>query len=368
LAQRVLGRDFITGGVATGTEIVRLKNGLLAYRYTNGLETDDLPEMTAEVKALRDTAASYGGHLLYVAAPHKADKFSDVYPNGYPADNLNGKQDQFLRLLADADVDFLDLRAQMQKESYDYADAFYVTDHHWRSEAGIRAAATTVAALNARYGAALDESIFSLDLYNQKTYAKLFLGSQGKRVGPLYAGKDDFTVFTPKFETNVTLEIPSKQLVRTGTFAQAFLFTEYLANDPYVSNSYQSYIGASVGFRRFLNHNAPENGKKILLVRDSFAHVYTPFLSLVCAQIDEFDLRYDYGEKSLAQYVRETKPDIVLFLYNPSSLTAANFRFSAVPARFLPREKIIHRYTVSQNKGLLTQKPLRISFVRTDFP
>jgi hypothetical protein len=73
-----------------------------------------------------------------------------------------------------------------------------------------------------------------------------------------------------------------------------------------------------------VNKLAP-NDKKVLLVRDSFACAFTPFLAQSCAQLDTIDMRAFQG--TIAQYIVESKPDIVLFLYNTSALPgAANFR------------------------------------------
>lgn len=48
-------------------------------------------------------------------------------------------------------------------------------------------------------------------------------------------------------------------------------------------------------------------------------------LAQSCAQLDTIDMRAFQG--TIAQYIVESKPDIVLFLYNTSALPgAANFQ------------------------------------------
>jgi hypothetical protein len=58
------------------------------------------------------------------------------------------------------------------------------------------------------------------------------------------------------------------------------------------------------------------DGKKILLVKDSFAEVVSPFLSLGVEELHILDLRYFNG--SIKSYVAQQQPDMVVVMYNPS--------------------------------------------------
>ena len=65
--------------------------------------------------------------------------------------------------------------------------------------------------------------------------------------------------------------------------------------------------------------------KRVLLVRDSFACAFTPYLAQACAELDTIDKRA--FPQTIASYIEETKPDLVLFLYNAAEMPAAeNFQ------------------------------------------
>ena len=67
------------------------------------------------------------------------------------------------------------------------------------------------------------------------------------------------------------------------------------------------------------NHKL-EEGKKVLLLKDSFGLSTAPFLATAIRQLDVIDLRYFNG--SLERYVEESRPDIIVVMYNPKAITA----------------------------------------------
>ena len=65
------------------------------------------------------------------------------------------------------------------------------------------------------------------------------------------------------------------------------------------------------------NHLNPD-GKKIVLLRESFSCALAPFLALSCSELITIDLRYFDGD--LLDTLREIDPDLVLTLYCVSSI------------------------------------------------
>lgn len=153
----------------------------------------------------------------------------------------------------------------------------------------------------------------------------MFLGSQGKRVGTVYAGLDDFSVITPNYAADFTLTVPDKGIDRSGDYVNTLLVPEmFEKKDLYTDNPYAGYIGGDYGLCHIVNHQPP-NDKRVLLVRDSFACAFTPYLAQACAELDTIDKRA--FPQTIASYIEETKPDLVLFLYNAAEMPAAeNFQ------------------------------------------
>jgi hypothetical protein len=157
--------------------------------------------------------------------------------------------------------------------------------------------------------------LFDIRNYEVKTYPTPFLGSLGRRIGILYAGcTDKISVITPRFDSSLTVLDPSKEI--TGDFSEAIFDFSVDTGNIYTDSIYHIY-SRDISFHIIKNNRAAK--QRILIIKDSFAQVVAPFLALGVAQIDMIDLRY-FDNDSLFGYIEETKPDLVMFLYNPSML------------------------------------------------
>ena len=144
-----------------------------------------------------------------------------------------------------------------------------------------------------------------------------FLGSQGKRVGSLYAGADDFTLYTPNFPTDLTYANADGSFTRTGPFNTSVCFPERVAErDWFNGNPYTYYSGGDYGLTTITNHKNPE-GPRIVLLRESFSCALAPFLALSCSELVTIDLRHFTGD--LLDTVEALEPDLVLTLYTAST-------------------------------------------------
>lgn len=88
--------------------------------------------------------------------------------------------------------------------------------------------------------------------------------------------RDDFELIVPKFESSLTEEQPLKNEIRKGSFENTVLYMKNMKKDYYKINTYATYSGGD--FRlQIMRNNLNKKGKKILLIRDSFACVVAPF-------------------------------------------------------------------------------------------
>ena len=149
-----------------------------------------------------------------------------------------------------------------------------------------------------------------------------FLGSQGKRVGTLYAGVDDFTIYTPKFATDLTYANADGSFTRTGPFERSVCFPERVeARDWFGGNPYTYYSGGDYGLATMTNHKNPE-GPRVVLIRESFSCALAPFLALSCSELTTIDLRHFSGD--LMDTISALEPDLVLTLYTASTTSLDN--------------------------------------------
>ena len=309
--QRVLGKREVN-------ERYRLDNGQLTYI----IPKLDMHDIAANTVRFDEALKAEGVPMLYVSLLFKVDARDPQLPPGVE-DYSNDNADRFLALVREGGVDTLDLREREKAAGLDHYSLFFSTDHHWTPEAGLWAAGETAAALGERDASlAADPALFQIEQYERDEHPGIFLGSHGRRTGAWYSGMDDITVLTPRFETLLRFTVPSEGIDRTGSFAETVLFPEELEpEDPMESACYDVYCGGQYAEMRIENLSGG-NGKRLLVLQDSFDLVVLPYLALGYESVDALDLRLWSGD--LLAYIRETKPDMVLILYNPGALEDNN--------------------------------------------
>lgn len=307
-ALRLMGKRVSEDASVADYTVVRMDNGAITFC---NLETETLPDNSAaadEVAGWAQALEQAEIPLLYVAYPKKTPRTDNGLPPDIP-DWPVLKMNALVEHMRERGVDVLDLRDTFEGRG-DYSDLFYRTDHHWNIEGGFFAFQTICETLRAEYGMAMDPWFEDASHYHWDVLENWFLGSQGKRVGSLFAGVDDFTVMTPDFETDFTFSIPSRETVRNGTMEETILFPERIGEkDYYNANPYTYYAGGDYDYVTIENHRNPD-GPSILVVRDSMTCALTPFLALDCSKLTLIDTRYFQGDVAAAAL--ELQPDIVL--------------------------------------------------------
>lgn len=314
--QRLLGREVVVDMADPDYSIVKLSDGSLAFENLQTPAADATPNGYALADFADGLKARFGLPLLYIQAPQKVE--DDLLPYGV-TDYGNANADKLLSVLEETGVDHLDLRPRMREAMAEREGTrfFFRTDHHWTPEGGFEGYRALIAYLNAQYGMEAPEEYTDPDSYEKTVYKDVFLGSQGKRVGSLYAGVDDITLWKPKFETSFTYSVPLNAIERTGPFETSLLFPERVAAvDYFGGNPYTLYAGGDYNLARMVNHLNP-GGPRVLLIRDSFSCVLAPFLALNCSELITIDLRY--FKENLMDYMEWLDPDLVCVMYTASS-------------------------------------------------
>lgn len=291
-------------------KITRLENGYL----TELAHLEDVSYPAGQTLQLAEQLEQQGIPFLYVQAPYLISEENPNLPVGLE-DYSNANADALLSVLEANGVECLDLRKVLEKGEKDHYEYFFRTDHHWTPEGaflGYRAVAEKVSEM---LQIEVPQACVDRSCYGEREYADFF-GSAGKRTGLYYAGTENFTLLYPKFPTSLHLTIPEEGVDRKGDFCQAILEQSHLeAGDPFQCNYYEAYIGGQFGLVQIENELA-QNDLKLLIIKDSFALPVQGFLATWFKQIDAIDLRVDDGI-SVAKYIEETRPDLVMIFYNP---------------------------------------------------
>lgn len=325
--QNLSGRRVIQDMVA-GNTVAKLSTGALNFVNLGAAAQPDQAAVDARAEATAEFAGALeelGVPYLYVAAPQKIQRGGDTLPKGLE-ENGNATCDAYLEGLDRLGVDYIDLRPLFESNGI-YSNWFFYTDHHWKPEAAFFAWQYLAGELDVRYGIETPSILTDPNNWQTTVLEDFFLGSQGKRVGSLYAGVDDFTIYTPKFDTNLTYVNSDGSFNRSGPFEQSVCFPERVAEkDWFNGNPYTYYSGGDYGMATMINHNNPD-GPKVVLLRESFSCTMAPFLSLSCSELTTIDLRHFTGD--LMETMEELEPDLVLTLYTASTAGLDNmFEFS----------------------------------------
>ena len=281
------------------------------------------------MRQFADFCGRHGARFLYVQLPYNLDVRSRMLPAGVE-ERSNANVRKMLKSLREAGVDVVDVCAEFAATPDDVARNFYRTDHHWRNDAAFRMAGRLAAEIAARCGAPeadarLAAQLLSPESWTREVHPACFLGSLGRRTGSLFAGLDDLTVLRPRFATRMSIRIPSKGVDLSGSFEETNMrrAEEAISSSAsFVTDAYSAlYVGGI--YPQVVHENpAAPLGVRVLLIGDSFARPVEAFLSTVVRRLDVIDPRRTKGDFRLSDYVRQTNPDMVVQMINPSSFNS----------------------------------------------
>lgn len=309
-----------TLGQRMDNNVIRLKNGMLTY-----------PEYAQNVTPVAENLIEFdwfleerGTPFLYVQAPYKLDLSGELLPMGM-THHANENADGLLALLREGGVATYDLRPMFSATPELVEESFYRTDHHWTCTSALRATRPIVEQISALMpGTSLDTAYADPDQWEAHTYSKLFLGSQGKRVGIYYGGVDDMTYYTPKFDTHMSCEVSMNHYRFTqGDYGETILQMENMERDYFALSPYCVNIGGDYPLVRHRNAGAP-NRLKVLLIKDSFSLPLQAYFSTLFQEVDVVDPRY-MKACTVAQYVTLSQPDVVVMMINPDQYISKGY-------------------------------------------
>ena len=311
LMARLMGQRHMNG-------VVKLDNGhLTRLEVDYNIDRDKGLLSSEQMIKIHRKQKENNKVFLFVLAPCQVPKYEDIVPPGYE-DYSNKNGDDFLYRLEKNGIQTLDLRETMQDEGIETTDAFFVTDNHWTAETGFWGY-TKIIDFLIQTGAidSIDSKYIDISEYDVEIYENHFIGGHGKRTGIYYAGFDDFALITPKFETDMSLEIPSTEIDKKGMFSEIVFHKRKMKQGHFTQNPYSTYGYGLRNYKRYINYAAPVD-LKVLTIGDSFSQIPYTFLPLVFSSCVEVDMRRYKDDFEELYY--EYEPDIIIALSNPSQL------------------------------------------------
>lgn len=286
---RLLGKTIING--------IYLADDMLIEK----LPTPNYDEVEKSVEAINKFAAHYKKtQVSFMLAPTSAGIYNDRLPSNTPQLNQREFISETNSRLS-SDVGVIDVFETMNAEKENYI--YYRTDHHWTSYGAY--CAYRHAAANLGYNAA-DIDRFDIehasDDFTGTFYNKCFYDGVEKDIIDIYTSPNGNNI------TSVTMNDGTGE-----TTAEDIYFRDYLEG----SDKYCVFLGENKAYTNIRTDSL--NRKKILVIKDSYANSFIPFLLNHYEEIAVLDLRY--VKTSLKEYVNPDNFDQTLFLYNASTFS-----------------------------------------------
>ena len=230
-------------------------------------------------------------HLTAMVVPNAVDILRDKLPPF--ADPYD--EEIYLQKIAGALPEGVWFDSSSVLRQHSGEELYYRTDHHWKT----LSAYYTFEAWAREKGLAGD-SAFS---FRPVTVTDSFEGTIASRLG-IVGRADSIERFDPEIPFDYYLIYNQSDDIRNTVYQDSFLERK---------DKYAYFYGGNFGL---IQAKMPEHetGRKLLVIKDSYAHCFVPFTYALFDQVDMLDTRY-YNASISALIGQENYTDI-LFLFN----------------------------------------------------
>lgn len=175
---------------------------------------------------------------------------------------------------------------------------YYKTDHHWTT-------------LGAYYGYRLYSEAVGrvpppLASYDQKIVSNNFLGTIAAKIN-IPVKPDSITLFLPKEAEHYSVYYDGQSAAHHTLYHMAALAGR---------DQYTVFLDGNHGWTKIVRETAPGDpgrDRRLLIIKDSYAHCFAPFAASDYEEVHMIDLRYYNGR--LSEFSREQGITDVLILY-----------------------------------------------------
>ncbi len=233
---------------------------------------------------------NFGDRLSVMIVPNAVDIMRDKLPPlATPYD-----EELYLGQIKRALIgnSYFDVTSVLQKHKDE--ELYYKTDHHWK----------TLAAFYVYQDWAQMQGFTVPDIsdYEIDTVSESFQGTIQSKLGIQTKG-DTIELFLPKNDIGYTVQIGSSKETKNSLYDYSMLDTK---------DKYAVYFGGNYASINITTEN--KNGRKALVIKDSYANCFVPFMLGEFEEIDMLDLRYT--NQSLSHLIESCGYTDVLVLYN----------------------------------------------------
>lgn len=304
MTDQFFGKIFWTGLKAKAEQTVLKQENNGVYFGKSDMLFEKPEEIPAQLKKNIDSVNQFqkkneGFPITFVLAPTSID----LYPENLPLYAKTGMHAQIIEVALDELnegiqlVDPLELLKKKKDEPI-----YFRTDHHWTTFGAFY----TYQAIAKKMGLnAYQFEDFNIEQVSNTFYGTFYAKGNDHSIPP-----DAIDIFKLKKEMHYRVEADSKPIL-DGLYDERFLDKR---------DQYAYFLGGN--HAKTIITSSVNNGKKLLLIKDSYAHAIVPFLANHFEEIHMLDLRY--YNASIQQYIEEHGLTEGLILYNSPNFAKDN--------------------------------------------
>ncbi|MEG0292439.1 MAG: DHHW family protein [Anaerovoracaceae bacterium] len=284
----VLGKN-ISNGVYLG------KNGYLMQQF-NKPNIDVRTKTINSLRVLKKKHKNIDMHFLI--APTSSNINKDKLPLNAITYDENLYIDNMYNDMKKVGIKPIDIRKVLNDHKDE--DLYYHSDHHWTTKGayyGYKEAAKTLGINPIENG--FDPRIVKND----------FEGALKSKSGYYTAQKDDIYVYFPKKVIPKSVVAYAEEREKSGSF--------YKAKELEKADAYTVFLGGN--HSKLKISTAVKTKKKLLVLKDSYANCFLPFLATNYHEITVIDPRYYF--RDIHRIIEHEEFTDILFLYNAHTLS-----------------------------------------------
>lgn len=262
---------------------------LQSFQKTN---KEEVNEKLMDINSLADSTKGINKYFMLVPnstvvlnekLPYKAPDNNPVSYLNYVKDNLNKS------------IKYVDVYKKLSLKKNEYI--FYKTDHHWTTAGAFYAYEELANKMGFK---AQPQNSFEIKQVTNSFYGTSYSKSGFKNVAP-----DSIELYLPKkpqsLKINYGKDKTSEKLYNLENLQE--------------KDKYAVFLGGNYPLIKITNNTASvDNDEKLLLIKDSYANCFVPFLTPHFSEIYMMDLRYYDDDINIL--IKENNINAILFLYN----------------------------------------------------
>ncbi len=279
----------------------RERNGvyILKNRLAEIIPEPDYNSIDKTVAAVNKFAGDNDVPVFFMIVPTSAEIYADELPKNAPNPDQRSVINYAYRSF-EKGITTLDVYPVMESNKFDYI--YYRTDHHWTTYGAYLAYAAA--------GKKMGYVPVSLDKYDVEHASDEFQGTFYSKALYDKVEKDTLDIYHPTEGDKVTEVIVTKSIDDEPDRYPDMYFRDFLDK----KDKYSAFLGTNTPI---VNIKSDNDGGRLLVFKDSYAHCYAPFLTEHYSEITLVDMRYI--KMSYKKLFDPEDYDQVLFLYNCSS-------------------------------------------------